>query len=80
MFQYIFLFFSVQWLIVDEADKLFEGSEKNESDFRPQLEKVMKSCGTQTKLSLFSATQTPILVDWCRRNIDQLLCITVGQR
>ncbi|XP_077298707.1 DExD-box helicase 52 [Arctopsyche grandis] len=71
---------SVKWLVIDEADKLFEGSETSDSDFRPQLEKVLRECWAEASLSLFSATQTPILLDWCRRNMDQLLCITVGQR
>lgn len=72
--------FRVKWLVIDEADKLFEGSEQNESDFRPQLERIIKECWMEASLSLFSATQTPVLLDWCRKNIDQLLCITIGQR
>ncbi|XP_043784797.1 probable ATP-dependent RNA helicase DDX52, partial [Apis laboriosa] len=71
-------FNNVEWLIVDEVDKLFEDGIRC---FRDQFEKISKSC-TSEKLhkAMFSATNTPIVTKWCRRNLKGLITVTVGHR
>ncbi|KAJ0176385.1 hypothetical protein K1T71_007564 [Dendrolimus kikuchii] len=71
----------IRWLIIDEADKLFEGSADQESDFRQQLDQIMGACGhKQRRVAMFSATHTPAVAKWCRHNMRGLINITVGQR
>ncbi|XP_059054467.1 DEAD box protein 52 homolog [Achroia grisella] len=71
----------VRWLIIDEADKLFEGSADQVSDFRQQLDQIMSCCGSkQRRVAMFSATHTPPVAKWTRRNLRGLVNITVGQR
>ncbi|XP_068633231.1 probable ATP-dependent RNA helicase DDX52 [Battus philenor] len=71
----------VRWLIIDEADKMFEGSAEEMSDFRQQLEQVLGACGgKQRRVAMFSATHTPAVAKWCRHNLRGLISITVGQR
>ncbi|XP_046825409.1 probable ATP-dependent RNA helicase DDX52 [Vespa crabro] len=69
---------NVQWLIVDEADKLFEDGMRG---FRDQLEEISTAC-TNSNLhrALFSATTTPVVTKWCRKNLKGLITVTVGQR
>ncbi|XP_034174993.1 DExD-box helicase 52 [Osmia lignaria lignaria] len=71
-------FKNVEWLIVDEADKLFEDGTRC---FRDQLEIISKAC-TNEKLcrAMFSATNTPIVTKWCRHNLKGLATVTVGHR
>ncbi|KYN27282.1 PREDICTED: probable ATP-dependent RNA helicase DDX52 [Trachymyrmex cornetzi] len=69
---------NVEWLIVDEADKLFEEGIRG---FREQLEEITKACvSTSLRRSMFSATNTPAVSKWCRRNMKGLVTVTVGQR
>ncbi|XP_045536525.1 probable ATP-dependent RNA helicase DDX52 isoform X2 [Papilio machaon] len=71
----------VRWLIIDEADKMFEGSEEQAGDFRQQLQQVLAACGgKQRRVAMFSATHTPAVAKWCRHNLRGLISITVGQR
>ncbi|KAL0882810.1 hypothetical protein ABMA27_016355 [Loxostege sticticalis] len=71
----------VRWLIIDEADKLFEGSSEQSGDFRQQLDQVLAACGSkQRRIAMFSATHTPSLAKWCRHHMRGLINITVGQR
>ncbi|XP_031766055.2 probable ATP-dependent RNA helicase DDX52 isoform X2 [Galleria mellonella] len=71
----------VRWLIIDEADKLFEGSAEQASDFRQQLDQIMSCCGSkQRRVAMFSATHTPAVAKWTRHNLRGLINITVGQR
>ncbi|CAH2048905.1 unnamed protein product, partial [Iphiclides podalirius] len=71
----------VRWLVVDEADKMFEGSADQEADFRQQLDQVMTACGgANRRVAMFSATHTPAVAKWCRRNLRGLIAITVGHR
>ncbi|CAL7933626.1 unnamed protein product [Xylocopa violacea] len=71
-------FNNVEWLIVDEADKLFEDGTRC---FRDQLEAISKAC-TYEKLniSMFSATNTTVVTKWCRHKLKSLITITVGHR
>ncbi|XP_050684806.1 probable ATP-dependent RNA helicase DDX52 [Leptidea sinapis] len=68
----------VQWLIVDEADKMFEGSVEEVDTFRQQLDVITRACSA--KLAMFSATHTPALAKWARHNMRGLINLTVGHR
>ncbi|KAI5635186.1 DEAD/DEAH box helicase domain-containing protein [Phthorimaea operculella] len=71
----------VRWLIIDEADKMFEGSSEEQSAFRQQLEQIFTSCShKQRRVAMFSATHTPVVAKWCRHHMRGLINITVGQR
>ncbi|XP_047991017.1 probable ATP-dependent RNA helicase DDX52 [Leguminivora glycinivorella] len=71
----------IKWLIIDEADKLFEGSADEQSDFRQQMEQVLAACGgKQRRIAMFSATHTPAVAKWCRHHMRGLINVTVGQR
>ncbi|XP_014600706.1 PREDICTED: probable ATP-dependent RNA helicase DDX52 [Polistes canadensis] len=69
---------NVEWLIVDEADKLFEDGMRG---FRDQLEEISTAC-TNPNLhrAMFSATTTPTVTKWCRKNLKSLVTVTVGLR
>ncbi|KAM8899548.1 putative ATP-dependent RNA helicase DDX52 isoform 2-T2 [Spinachia spinachia] len=68
----------VQWLIVDESDKLFEGGK---SGFREQLAAVFLACsGSKVRRAFFSATCSPDVEQWCRLNLDNLVSVNIGQR
>nr|XP_034832181.1 probable ATP-dependent RNA helicase DDX52 [Maniola hyperantus] len=68
----------VQWLIIDEADKLFEGSTEEMDTFRQQLDIIIAACNA--KLAMFSATHTPKIAKWARHNMRGLINVTVGLR
>jgi ATP-dependent RNA helicase DDX52/ROK1 len=68
----------VEWLIVDEADKLFEEGTRG---FREQLDEITRACTNENlRRGMFSATSTSVVTKWCRRNMKRLVTITVGQR
>ncbi|XP_066581427.1 probable ATP-dependent RNA helicase DDX52 [Prorops nasuta] len=69
---------NVEWLIVDEADKLFE---EGKHGFRDQLEEILKACThNNLRRAMFSATNTPKVTKWCRHNLKGLITVTVGHR
>ncbi|XP_015122046.1 probable ATP-dependent RNA helicase DDX52 [Diachasma alloeum] len=69
---------NVEFLIVDEADKLFEEGTRG---FRDQLEQVSKVCTNETlRRAMFSATNTPVVTKWCRHNLKGLINVTIGHR
>ncbi|XP_072749178.1 probable ATP-dependent RNA helicase DDX52 [Anoplolepis gracilipes] len=69
---------NVEWLIVDEADKLFEEGIRG---FREQLDEITRACtNPDLRRAMFSATNTPAVSKWCRRNIKGLVTVTVGHR
>ncbi|XP_003703115.1 DExD-box helicase 52 isoform X2 [Megachile rotundata] len=71
-------FKNVEWLIVDEADKLFEDGTRC---FRDQMETISKACTNENlRRAMFSATNTPVVTKWCRHNLKGLVTITVGHR
>ena len=71
-----FYFYSVEWLIVDEADKLFEEGIRG---FREQLDEITRACtNADLRRGMFSATNTPAVSKWCRHNMRGL--VTVGHR
>lgn len=69
---------NVEWLIVDEADKLFEDGVRG---FKEQLDEITRACtNVNLRRGMFSATNTPAVSKWCRRNMKGLVTVTVGQR
>lgn len=71
-------FCRIEWLVLDEADKLFEEGAKS---FREQFDQIYQACGNeQKKVALFSATWAHPVVKWGRRNLKKLFTVTIGQR
>ena len=69
---------SVQWLIVDEADKLFEAGTYG---FKNQLNDIIKHCTSpDLKMAMFSATSIRPVLNWCQSNMKKLAKICVGER
>jgi ATP-dependent RNA helicase DDX52/ROK1 len=70
--------YSVEWLIIDESDKLFEAGPKG---FRDQLAVIYKACDSNNvKRAMFSATHTVHVAHWARKNLRGLISVTVGHR
>ncbi|CDQ87696.1 unnamed protein product [Oncorhynchus mykiss] len=69
---------SVEWLVVDESDKLFEDGR---SGFREQLAAVFQACSSpRVRRALYSATCAPDVEQWCRLNLDNLVSVNIGHR
>lgn len=68
----------LRWLVIDEADKLFE---ETKNSFRQQLDDIFSQCKSpRIRVALFSATYTKVVAGWCKRNVKNLIKITVGVR
>ncbi|CAH2095836.1 unnamed protein product [Euphydryas editha] len=70
----------VQWLVIDEADKLFEGTPEETDTFRQQLQVIISCKPVRCQLAMFSATHTPAIAKWARHNMRGLVNVTVGLR
>uniref|UniRef100_A0A8D9A209 Probable ATP-dependent RNA helicase DDX52 n=1 Tax=Cacopsylla melanoneura TaxID=428564 RepID=A0A8D9A209_9HEMI len=69
---------NVEWLIVDESDKLFESGVRG---FRDQLAVIYSACSHQgLKRGMFSATHTEEVAKWVRKKVKRRVQITVGLR
>ncbi|KAG0710693.1 putative ATP-dependent RNA helicase DDX52 [Chionoecetes opilio] len=69
---------NVEWLVVDESDRLFEDGQRG---FRDQLAAVYQACtGPSVTQALFSATFAQSVQDWCRLNLHNLAMVSVGLR
>uniref|UniRef100_A0A1A7XKJ3 Probable ATP-dependent RNA helicase DDX52 n=1 Tax=Iconisemion striatum TaxID=60296 RepID=A0A1A7XKJ3_9TELE len=69
---------SVEWLVVDESDKLFEDGK---TGFREQLATLFLACsGAKVRRAFFSATCTSEVEQWCRLNLDNLVSVNIGHR
>lgn len=69
---------NIQWLVIDEADKLFEAGNRG---FRKQLSDVLNACNSpDRKIAMFSATHTPLVAKWCVHNMKGLVRVTIGRR
>ncbi|XP_041656700.1 probable ATP-dependent RNA helicase DDX52 [Cheilinus undulatus] len=68
----------VEWLVVDESDKLFEDGK---TGFREQLASIFLACsGPKVRRAFFSATCTTDVEQWCRLNLDNLVSVNIGHR
>lgn len=69
---------NVEWLIVDESDRLFEAGERG---FRDQLATIYNAC-TSPKIhrALFSATFAHEVEQWCKLNLNTVAMVSVGIR
>lgn len=68
----------VEWLVLDEGDKLFE---EGASGFRDQVAEIYKACGNPlVKHALFSATLGNNIEEWCKVHLADVVRITVGTR
>jgi len=66
----------VEWLVIDEADKLFEAGV---SGFREQLGIIYRACsGPNIRRAMFSATLGPEVEQWCKLNLDNMVKVRVG--
>ncbi|GFS70666.1 probable ATP-dependent RNA helicase DDX52 [Nephila pilipes] len=69
----------VQWLVIDECDKLFETGER--TSFRDQLAFIYNACdSSHLKRAMFSATYRNEVENWCKLNLDSLVCVSIGSR
>ncbi|KAL5018893.1 hypothetical protein ScPMuIL_004615 [Solemya velum] len=69
---------SVEWLVVDESDKLFE---EGKTGFRDQLATVYKACdSSNVRRAMFSATFAHDVEEWCRLNLDNVVQVYIGAR
>jgi len=68
----------LQWLVVDEADKMFEAGV---TGFREQLAAIHRGCagaGAGVRRAMFSATLGPEVETWCKLNLDNMVKVRVG--
>ncbi|XP_053562863.1 probable ATP-dependent RNA helicase DDX52 isoform X2 [Bombina bombina] len=69
---------SVEWLIVDESDKLFEDGK---TGFREQLASIFVACTYHLiKRAMFSATFAHDVEQWCKLHLDNVVSVSVGAR
>ncbi|CAO2644613.1 Probable ATP-dependent RNA helicase DDX52 [Lemmus lemmus] len=69
---------SVEWLIVDESDKLFEDGK---TGFRDQLASIFLACTShKVKRAMFSATFAYDVEQWCKLNLDNIVIVSIGAR
>ncbi|TKC34931.1 hypothetical protein EI555_018059, partial [Monodon monoceros] len=69
---------SVEWLVVDESDKLFEDGK---TGFRDQLASIFLACTShKVKRAMFSATFAYDVEQWCRLNLDNVITVSIGAR
>lgn len=69
---------SIEWIVLDEADKLFE---EGKNSFRDQFNKIYAACTCEKiKFGLFSATWTMPVSKWGKKNSKDLNTISIGQR
>ncbi|XP_068934163.1 probable ATP-dependent RNA helicase DDX52 isoform X1 [Petaurus breviceps papuanus] len=69
---------NVEWLVVDESDKLFEDGK---TGFRDQLAFIFLACTShKVRRAMFSATFAHDVEQWCKLNLDSVISICVGAR
>ncbi|XP_067864399.1 probable ATP-dependent RNA helicase DDX52 isoform X2 [Heptranchias perlo] len=68
----------VEWLVVDESDKLFEDGK---SGFRDQLATIFLACTSHNvRRAMFSATFAFDVEQWCKLNLDNVVSVSIGTR
>ncbi|KAI6203090.1 hypothetical protein M3Y94_00516400 [Aphelenchoides besseyi] len=75
---------SIEWLVIDEADRLFDTTE-NERNFRIQFEEIYKACHeekkkTKCRIAFFSATFSHEVEKWCKSSIPNVSMVCIGPR
>lgn len=71
---------SLDWLVLDEADRLFEKTEDDRS-FRLQFDEIYEaSKGPKLKLAFFSATFSVELENFCKVQLDDPAMLCIGDR
>lgn len=69
---------TVEWLVIDEADKLFE---EGENSFREQLGTIYKACNNPSvKRAMFSATYTTDVEEWCKLTLNNMVQVSIGRK
>ncbi|XP_058948166.2 probable ATP-dependent RNA helicase DDX52 [Pocillopora verrucosa] len=69
---------NVEWLILDEADKLFE---EGKDGFREQIATIYQACDKpEVKRALFSATMSNGIDEWAQIHLDNVVQVTIGIR
>ncbi|XP_060243113.1 probable ATP-dependent RNA helicase DDX52 isoform X2 [Meriones unguiculatus] len=69
---------SVEWLVVDESDKLFEDGK---TGFREQLASIFLACTShKVRRAMFSATFAYDVEQWCKLNLDNVITVSIGAR
>ncbi|XP_078599744.1 putative ATP-dependent RNA helicase DDX52 [Branchiostoma floridae x Branchiostoma japonicum] len=69
---------SVEWLVVDESDKLFE---EGKQGFRDQLGVIYQACdSSHVRRAMFSATFAYDVEQWCKLNLDNVVTVSIGAR
>lgn len=70
------LHFSVEWFVLDEADRLMEEGQNN---FKEQLDDILAACSNSNKkMALFSATYTVAVAKWAIKNLKNLARVNIG--
>ncbi|BFZ07090.1 hypothetical protein BsWGS_10129 [Bradybaena similaris] len=69
---------NVEWLVVDESDKLFEAGKRG---FRDQLGAIYKACSSsKVHRAMFSATFAQDVEEWCKLNLDNVIHVYIGAK
>ena len=68
----------IEWMVIDEADRLFEDGEKG---FREQLAAIYKACDNpKIKHALFSATLTNDVQQWFKNYSNNIIEVSIGRK
>ncbi|KAK6106374.1 NOL1/NOP2/sun family protein [Brugia pahangi] len=71
----------LNWLVVDESDRLFDTTEGDDRCFRSQLAKIYQVCSeSPVRRAFFSATFSYEVEDWCKKNLNDVAMICIGSR
>ena len=77
-FQAIFYDYSVEWMVLDEGDKLFE---QGDAGFRDQVATIFQACDNpRVRHVLFSATLANNVEEWSKLHLDNVVRINIGTR
>ncbi|XP_044765428.1 probable ATP-dependent RNA helicase DDX52 [Coccinella septempunctata] len=69
---------TVQQVVIDEADKLFEAGN---CGFRKQLRQILEACSNENrKIAMFGATSRSAVSKWCYKNVKNLVQVNIGRR
>ena len=68
----------MEWLVIDEADKLFEDGKQS---FREQLSNIYKACDSPfVKHAMFSATYTHDVEEWSKNELNNVIQVSIGRK